>query len=147
PGHPHEACRPALERAVRSSLIVRCGQEEIRKALDKRLVVGGKFLACEPLLQPIRNAAAVEAILQPSLGFMKHHALGHGDTSSAAALSHLDRTWNEHSIWRSGPIRQPCPRPRHIACHQAIIGDATPLAGSPPYAATLRKSKIPRDTL
>jgi len=63
-GHAHKAGFAALEGGIRVPLGIRGGQEEIRQGFDERLVVVSEFRVGEPLLQPIRNPAALEPILQ-----------------------------------------------------------------------------------
>src|SRR5882724_3340582 len=75
--HPDKARGTALERAIRSPFGIGCRQEEIRQGFDEQPVLWREFLVRELLFQPIRNAAAVEPILQLSISLVIHHARRH----------------------------------------------------------------------
>ena len=75
--HAHKARRAALERAVRPAFGVGGGDEEIDRAFDERLVVGGERRARQLLLQAIGDAAAVELILQAAIAVVIHDDCGH----------------------------------------------------------------------
>src|SRR2546429_4666083 len=109
PGDAHKARRSALERAIGPPFGVRCRQEEIWQAFDELLVVGREFLAHQLLLQPVRNPAAVEPILQLSISFVIHDALSHGRTSSSDSPG---RAWSTR------------PDPRREAYHFMVTPDA-----------------------
>src|SRR6266581_1168887 len=65
-GHANEAGRPALERAVGPPLAVGGREEEHRAAFDERAVLAAEGLALQFLLEPVGEAARVEAVLQRS---------------------------------------------------------------------------------
>ena len=62
--HAHEAGHPAFVRAVRPSFLI-CGCEKEHGAVvdEGAITFGKRSVGCH-LLQPIRNAAAVKAILE-----------------------------------------------------------------------------------
>ena len=73
--HAHEAGLAALVRALRAAVGVRRGDEEHVAPLDERAVVLVDHRVDDALLDPVGEAARVEAVLQPAIAFVVD---GHG---------------------------------------------------------------------
>jgi hypothetical protein len=58
-------------------------QEEVERALDESLVVGGEGGARELLFQAIGNPAAVELVLELAVSLVIQNAVGHGGSPPA----------------------------------------------------------------
>src|SRR5207244_9491091 len=65
-GHAHEAGRAAFVRAIGLAVGVGGGQEEQRAAFDERAVFVTEVPARQFLVEPVGEAARVEAVLQRS---------------------------------------------------------------------------------